>query len=56
MRGRQVLANVVKLGTGPDFGEAPFTVTEVASPPGLVLTGPRVREDRPVNSTCGLRE
>jgi hypothetical protein len=44
---RQVLANVVNLGTGPDFGEAPFTVTEVAAPPGLLLTGPRVREDRP---------
>ncbi len=44
---RQVLDNVLKLGISPDFGDAPFVVTEQASYPGLVLTGPRCREDRP---------
>lgn len=48
---RQVLDNVVKLGVSPDFGDAPFAVTELADPPGLVVTGPRCREDLPHWST-----
>jgi hypothetical protein len=44
---RQIVENVVKLGISPDFGDAPFLVTSTADPPGLVVTGPRCREDVP---------
>jgi hypothetical protein len=44
---RRIVDNVVKLAISPDFGDAPFAVTRLANPPGLVVTGPRCREDRP---------
>lgn len=40
---RQIIDNVVKIGSGVDYGDA--TVTELSDPPGLLLIGPRVRPE-----------
>lgn len=48
---RKIVANVVKLVVSPDYGDAPFLVTRFANPPGLAITGPRLREDAPYFNT-----